>query len=322
VTRWGVAVGSLGTGMVLAFCLAMVVLARAPESHLRTYRGLQSVVPEAAYPSTLGERFVNLPPEHTASLYLSPVDGPLISEWPGGTSVEALGWRFFDGYTDWEQVRDPSGNEAWIIALFLDERYTAADPPIEDEEYLGPVWWDGEIAYCVNPTGGPPGLDGDAFVALVERAAGRWQEVAARGPGVAHGTLPLASRGRCESSPDTRDDGISTVGWADDLGLAIAGMTWPNAAQGVVSEMDVRISRGFVVRLLARYPTTRTLQACVFSTVVHELGHVLGLDHPRSRSLPSTMQGFGASRCDKGQPTKADRANLLRRYGPDGTVVP
>jgi hypothetical protein len=317
-----VAVGGLGIGIVAALCLTMAVLARGPVSDARAHQGLPPIFPEGAYPSTLGERFVNLPPEHTAPLYQSPVDGPLVSEWPGGTSVEVLGWRFFDGYTDWEQVRDPSGNEVWIIALFLDERYTAADPPAYDEEYLGPVRWEGEIAFCANPAGGPPGLDGEAFVALVERAAARWQEVAGRRPGVADGTLPLVSRGRCESSPDTRDDGISTVGWADDLGLAIAGMTWPDVAQGVAREMDVRISRGFVQRLLARYPSSRTLQGCVFSTVVHEMGHVLGLDHPRSRSLPSTMQGFGASRCDKGQPTEFDRANLLRRYGPAGTIAP
>ena len=304
-----------GVGVVLAFCAAMVLLGRPLESPMQGYRGLSPSVPEGAFPSHEGQRFLNLPADHTASLYRSPVDGDLIAEWPGGTGVVALGSRFFDGFTDWELVRDPSGNEAWVAALFLDEQYTAADPPADDEEeYLSAVWWAGEIAYCVNPAGGPPGLDGEAFVALVERAAGRWQEVTG-------GVLPLASRGRCESSPDTRDDRVNTIGWADDLGLAIAGQAWPDVDHGVLSEIDVRLSRGYFVRLQARDPR-KTLRTCVFSTVVHELGHVLGLDHPRSRSLPSSMQGFGASRCQRGQPTASDRANLLRRYGPVGTVVP
>ena len=146
--------------------------------------------------------------------------------------------RFFDGYTDWELVRDPSGNAAWVAALLLSEQLTAIDPPA-DEAYLGPVWWDGQIVFCTNPAGGPPGLDGDAFVALVERAATRWREVA-------EGHLPLVSRERCESSPDTRDDGTNTIGWADDLGLAIAAQAWPNAERGVVSEMDIRLQPGLL----------------------------------------------------------------------------
>jgi hypothetical protein len=309
--RWGAALA--GVGLLLAFCLAIVLLQRAPENHLRTYRGLPPSIPEAAHPSPTGERFVNLPDDHTASLYRSPIDGDLISEWPGGAQMMALGQRFFDGHTDWELVRDPSGNEAWIAALFLEEQLSEADPPA-DEEYLGPVWWEGEIVFCTNPAGGPSGLDGDAFVALVERAAARWQEVA-------DGLLPLVSRGRCGSSPDARDDGLNTIGWADDLGLAIAAQAWPNAEHGVVSEIDIRVSRGYFLRLQARDPA-KTLQTCVFSTVVHEIGHVLGLDHPRSRAVPSSMQGVGASRCDKGQPTTADKANLLRRYGPAGATAP
>jgi hypothetical protein len=280
---------------------------------LQTYRGVPPGIPEGAFPSSEGERYVDLPADHTASLYRSPVENDLISEWPGGTRITALGRRFFDGYTDWELARDPSGNEAWVAALLLSEQLTAIDPPA-DEEYLSSVWWDGQIVFCANPAGGPPGLDGDAFVALVERAAARWQEVA-------EGALPLVSGGRCESSPDTRDDGTSTIGWADDLGLAIAAQAWPNAERGVVSEMDIRLSRGYFERLQAR-DATKTLRTCVLSTLVHEIGHLLGLDHPRSRALPSSMQGVGASRCDKGQPTESDRANLLRRYGPAGTAIP
>ena len=309
--RWGAVLA--GAGLLLAFCAAVWLLQRPLENHLQTFRGLAPSIPDSSHQSPTGERFLDLPPGHTASLYRSPVDGTLIAEWPAGTQVTALGSRFFDGYTDWELVRDPSGNEAWVAALFLAETLTMVEPPVDDD-YLSRVRWEGQIAFCTNPAGGPPGLDGDAFVALVERAGTRWQEVA-------DGLLPLVSRGQCESSPDTRDDGINTIGWANDLGLAIAGQAWPNAEHGIVSEIDVRLSRDFFLRLQTRNPT-KTIGTCVFSTVIHEMGHLLALDHPRSRVLPSSMQAVGASRCDKGQPTASDRANLLRRYGPAGAAIP
>jgi hypothetical protein len=308
--RWGAAV--VGAGLLLAFCAAIWLL-QPPQQPRQTFRGLAPHIPDGALASQRGAWYVDLPGDYVAPVYRSPIAGDLLAEWGGGVSISMLGTRFFDGFTDWELVRDPVGNEGWMPALFLSEQPPAmADEA--DTDYLGPVWWEGEIAICVNPAGGPPGLDGDAFVALVERAAGRWQDLV-------DGALPLVSRGRCASSPDTRDDRINTVGWADDLGLAIAAQAWPSAERGVLSEVDIRVSRGFFTRLQARDPT-KMLQRCVFSTVVHELGHLLGLDHPRSRMLPSSMQAVGASRCDKGQPTAWDRLNLLRRYAPDAPAVP
>ena len=294
--------------MLLAACVALLVWAPAPNVSLRAYRGLPPLVPEVAQPSSSGPYFVDLPTRYVAPLYRSPTGGELVAEWPGGASMAGLGMRFDDGHAGWQLVRDPSGNEGWVAELFL-----ADQPPVEgvpaDETYLGALHWEGEIGLCANPVGGPPSLDGDTFVALVERAAARWREVG-------EGAMPLADHGRCDHDPRARGDGVNAVGWVNDLGLVIAAQTWPDADLGVVGEMDVVVSRAYFERLAARDPS-RTLERCVFSTLVHELGHVLGLDHPRSRLLPSSMQGVGASRCDKGQPTATDSRNLLRRYAPD-----
>jgi hypothetical protein len=297
----------LGRALALTACLGLLLCQCAPQADLRANRGLQPSVPETAQPGATGTLYVNLPPYYSASMYLSPIDGELVSEWPGGTRLAALGMSFDDEHGSWRLVRDPSGNDGWIAGLFLDEQPPSTDPS-EPESYLAPVYWGGRIALCVNPSGGPPGLDGDAFVALVERAADRWQEVA-------DGVLPLDLLGRCDRDPAAHGDGMNAVGWVRDLGLVIAALSWPNAETGLMSEVDIQLSRGYFERLQARDPS-RSLQTCVFSTVVHELGHLLGLDHPRSRLLASSMQGVGASKCDKGQPTALDRENLLRRYAP------
>jgi hypothetical protein len=311
---FGALIVLVGLGMLLAFGGTIVRLQADPPSQMRTYRGLRARIPPETRPGRTGTLYVNVPSSYVATLFLSPITGGLYLEWPGGSQVTALGTGYFDGYADWELVRDPTGNEGWMATPFLNERFTADRPPGPgDDQYLSSVWWDGEIAYCVNPDGGPPGLDGDAFVALVDRAAQRWQEVA-------DGYLPLVSHGRCDSSPDARGDGVNTIGWTPDKGLVIAGQTWPNADQGQVSEVDVQLSRGYFERLILHDPS-KSLEPCVFSTVVHELGHVLGLDHPRARSLPSSMQAVGAARCDKGQPTDFDRANLLRRYAPSANTT-
>ena len=302
-----------GRGLLLAVCVTILLSPHAPHDSLHVYRGLRPAVPEAARPSRSETLYLKLPATHTAPLYLSPTEGRLVSEWPGGTPLMGLGRSFDDGHAGWQLVRDPGGNAGWVAELFLDKQRPAVDPPA-DEGYLASVRWDREILYCANPAGGPPGLDGDAFVALVERAAARWQAVG-------EGSLPLGPRGRCGNDPSALGDGMNTIGWVGDLGLVIAAQARPDAEHGLLREIDIRLSRGYFLRLQARDPA-KTLQKCVFSTLVHEMGHLLGLDHPRSRMLPSSMQGVGAARCDKGQPTASDKENLLRRYAPGRIGLP
>jgi hypothetical protein len=291
-------------------CL-LLMLRPAPATPQPIARGIAPIIPEAAQASEDGPRFLNLPPRHHASVYRSPTDGPLLAEWPGGTRMAALGQQFNDGHASWQLVRDPLGNEGWIGEVFLSEHAPVEELPT-DESYLSAVAWAGEIAVCANPAGGPHGrdrLDGDGFVALLEVAVMRWQTVAG-------GVLPLVSRGRCEHDPSQRGDNSNTVGWTRDLGLIIAGLAWPDADHGTLSEVDIQLSRGYFERLHAHNPS-KSLRACVLSTLVHELGHLLGLDHPRSRLLNSSMQAVGASRCDKAMPTPADRDQLLQRYAPE-----
>jgi hypothetical protein len=312
--------------LLLAFGVAVALLQPGAPGFPAIASAFTLDIPDGAYAHVTGLRYVDLPTSHRASLAASPIDGGLLGEWRGGTPMLALGLRYFDGYANWLLVRDPAGNEGWIGEPYLSETppaaaraadlsdgaVTARQPPAggadstEVEHYAGDVVWDGPIRFCVNPAGGPPGLDGDAFVELVERAADRWQALA-------DGVLPFEPLGRCDSDPQALGDGLTTIGWAPDFGLLVAALTWPDVESGVTSEMDTALSRGFFERLQRRDPT-RAMSTCVLSTMTHEFGHILGLEHPRDRTLPSTMQAVGASRCDKGQPSPADRESLLRLY--------
>lgn len=292
---------------LLALFLLAVMVRLAPLPVSPVFQGVEPEIPEATLEHPTGLRYVDLPPGYWASLYQSPTAGRLLAEWYGGAEMHALGRFFDDGRAHWQLVRDPLGNEGWMGQIFLSEHPPADMLPAEVEPYLSSVHWEGDIAICVNPAGGPSGLDGDQYVQLVQVAVDRWQAAAGN-------ILPLASHGRCDADPNDRGDGVNTVGWAPDLGLIIAGQAWPNAEHGVISELDILLSRGYLERLAGHAPG-KSLRACTLSTLVHEIGHLLGLDHPRSRLLPSSMTAVGASRCDKSFPTAADRQQLLHRYG-------
>ena len=127
--------------LLLAAWVTILLSLRAPRDGLHVYRVLQPGVAEAAQPSKGEILYLNLPATHTAPMYLSPTEGGLVSEWPGGTPLIGLGRSFNDGHAGWQLVRDPSGNEGWVAALFLDVQRPAMDPPA-DEDYLASVRWD------------------------------------------------------------------------------------------------------------------------------------------------------------------------------------
>jgi hypothetical protein len=266
------------THLLLALSLLLLTVRIAPASVHATYQGRQPEIPASAQENPVGPRYVDLPPGYWASLYQSPTAGGLLAEWFGGTEVTALGRFFDDGRAYWQLVRDPLGNEGWIGQIFLSEHPPVDSPPADDEPYLSRVIWDGQIVVCVNPAGGPPGLDGDQYVELVQVAIDRWQAVTG-------GILPLASHGRCDADPNVRGDGVNVVGWRSDFGLIIAGLAWPDAESGTIRELDILLSRGYFERLAGHTPG-KSIRACTLSTLVHEIGHLLGLDHPRSRLLP------------------------------------
>jgi matrixin len=166
--------------------------------------------------------------------------------------------------------------------------------------------WPGlPISYCLDLTQGGY-ADDAAFERLVEKAFVAWG-------------IPAQLRGPCES--ETREaDGRNEIGWgappvppANGPGVYEAGYTRIRyrdctrncrGADSEVIEADIIIDRNA--------PRNFRNERCLYSVLLHEIGHLLGLPH---LPAPAVMAAVTTS-CPQSL-TNADKRALEDRYGPD-----
>ena len=159
------------------------------------------------------------------------------------------------------------------------------------------------MTYCVVPDAGY--VNDDVFVAQVDRAFAAWG-------------VPSINNGACDAVTDSDD--VDEIGWGD---LTTAGARGPEVYEaGVTSLRYRRCTAGCnpndLIHIIEADITIDTApprefrsRRCLYSTLLHEVGHFLGLEH---LPAPAVMAAETSTCLDT--LTAADRAALFARYGP------
>jgi hypothetical protein len=186
-----------------------------------------------------------------------------------------------------------------LLAACIEIRQQAVEvaPGTVPPEIRGARWPDLPIGYCIvrDPEGGF--VDHDAFAALVQQAFSAWG-------------VPTAYEGECDG-PLVHNNGRNEVSWGDlDVTpdeLTEAGNTnlryrsTPFGGPPDITEADVTIHR---------MPASgKGTEACLYTTLLHETGHVLGLPHLGADTVMSPV----ISDC-LDAPTPADLAKRDELY--------
>jgi len=151
------------------------------------------------------------------------------------------------------------------------------------------------IPVCVNPAGMPkddfgrPLLGDQAFGELVRQSFAQWQALPSS-------YVTINYLGLCAADPTSHGDGINVVGWTPLPPGNEAGYTWVQSVGDSIREADIVISNGPV---LQRYASQMIFYRDVVlpTTVLHEAGHFLGLDHSSAPCALMSRDAFNTRMC-------------------------
>lgn len=159
------------------------------------------------------------------------------------------------------------------------------------------------VRYCLSTTESGYVADED-FTALVERAFATWG-------------VPSVDTGACGAI--VQDDGVNEVGWGtlntgdasgDVFEAGLTSLRSRRCTAGCDADDLIRIVEADI-SIDSAPPREFRNRRCLYSTLLHETGHFLGLDH----LPPPAIMAAETSVC-LDAPAAADREALLARYGP------
>lgn len=155
-----------------------------------------------------------------------------------------------------------------------------------------PVRWERETIVLVVPPPHDPGLDHEQLVTLTQRAADVWKDGRLGISIVAEPAFQAAPPGKDGTStlnlltsrwcPPGKTGDAECYGSAQVANTTLESLPWPDRQERKLLEADIVING---VERVWRLPHHQSELSAV---LVHEIGHLLGLDHPCAGSASGT----------------------------------
>lgn len=211
----------------------------------------------------------------------------------------------------WVKVRGRVGFEAWSLTRTLQP-----NPPFQENgravpRYIGAARLTAPLQLCVNPAAMPQSSFSQGLVVdMVNRSIQIWQSAVG-------GRIPLTNTGLCRTSVKLHNDGLSVVGFGspnDEKGKALLGATHKRVVGRRIVEADVELSTSLLSKrvLNPSWMADRSPTSCLSQTLLHEIGHVIGMGHAPETTISVMVPGAVCIRIT--ELPKADVQNVQLLY--------